>query len=96
MMLTPKEREEAFSIHIDLGKTAKGKVTYPLAFIESVPGLDQMPEKGCALVEYVRHEDGSFELRRFCLAENSDEGGEYGEEDLGSALGDGEKSEEDE
>ncbi len=86
-MLTPEEREEAFPIHIELGKTGKGKVTYPVVFIDA-PGLEQLPEKGCALVEYVRHEDGSIEMRRFCLAENSDEG-EYSTNDLSAAMDDG-------
>lgn len=96
MTLTPEEREEAFPTHIDLGKSGKGKVTYPTVFIEDVPGLEQLPEKGCALLEYVRHDDGSIELRRFCLAENSDESDEYSTNDLSAAMDKGvEEPEED-
>lgn len=90
------EREKAFPIHIDLGskapelslavnKPAKTKKVYPMLFIHGVEDLDQLPEKGCALIEFRRkristNQDGDeepkhsveLEVRAMCLQDEED------------------------
>ncbi len=66
--LSDKEREQAFPVHIELGtkgsdypmpaspsgKKGKPKMHYPTVYIDSVPGLENLPEEGCMLVDYRR------------------------------------------
>lgn len=93
MHLTESQREKAFPIHLELGrslnetvspapekpKKGKGKKYYPTLFIDSVAGLEQLPEEGCILIDYKRRSmtvsqrDGKatcsveLEIRTLCL-----------------------------
>lgn len=98
--MNESQREKAFPIHIELGKRPNStspiqvrdempspKKYYPTLFISDVEGLEQLPEKGCILIDYkrrslsIREEGGKtsasveLEIRTMCLPE------EYGEED---------------
>jgi hypothetical protein len=103
--MSDKEREEAFPIHIPLGRKAdlpmgggkgKGKLHYPMVYVDAIPGLEQLPKEGCMLVEFRRkrlsiEENGDgestagvgLELRVFCLPENFPEDAA---DDLDAAL----------
>ncbi len=101
--LSAEEREEAFPVHIELGrkakdlgmdgKSGKAKMVYPKVYLEAVPGLEQLPAKGCMLVEFVRDElrigkdsaGATIELHTICLMESEAEG-DY--DDLSDKLGD--------
>ncbi len=102
--LSAEEREEAFPVHIELGRKANGmdlpdgkkgksKMVYPKVYIDAVPGIEQLPAKGCMLVEFVRDElrigkdsaGATIELHTICLMESEAEG-DY--DDLGDKLGD--------
>lgn len=66
--LSAKEREEAFPVHIELGKTGgdmpvamvdkkeKSKKYFPTVYIDAIPGLEKLPKEGCMLVEFKRKE----------------------------------------
>jgi len=113
MNLSAKQREAAFPITIELGKSMgdgmssgpvdvmpskkkgeKGKERkfYPTVYIDSMPGLEQLPKEGCMLVEFRRkrlsieeNSDGedttgvTLELRSICLPEGG--GSEDDDED---------------
>ena len=107
MNLSEKQREAAFPVHIDLGKSmgdmktsgpmdaipskkkgekggkAKERKFYPTVYIDSMPGLEQLPKEGCMLVEFRRKRlsieeniEGdetagvTLELRAICLPED--------------------------
>lgn len=83
--LSDAEREKAFPVHIELGDTPAE------LSISKVDGLDQLPDKGCALIEYTKEDDGeggvTLTINTVCLPE--DGGGESDEnesEDLPSAM----------
>ena len=104
MSLSEKEREAEFPVHIELGtEPGKGnspmampenpkKKYYPTLYISGVKGLDQIPEEGCALIDFKRRsitvsdregeKSGSVELEicTLCLQpedEKSEDGGEH-------------------
>lgn len=70
--LTAKQREEAFPVHIELGKDGgdmampvpadavgkkgKSKKYFPTVYIDAIPGLEKLPKEGCMLVEFKRKE----------------------------------------
>lgn len=112
MNLSEKQREAAFPVHIDLGKKEVGmnatnpgspsgkkgkpRTYYPTVYIDSVPGLGQLPKEGCILIKYRRtrlsiDEDASgeettgatIEIHALCLPENM---AEYAMDDLESVL----------
>lgn len=84
-MLSESQREEAFPVHIDLGKKVAGRVSYPVVDFGDTKVSEQLPDEGCALVHFKKSEDGSIEAHRICL---SDEGGEgdYGPKTLESVM----------
>ena len=110
MNMSESDRQKAFPVHIDLGhkvgdtsmpmvvgmksKGAKPRMYYPRVYIDSLPGLEQLPKEGCMLVEFVRTKlsvntptEGKettgveLELRALCLPEDM-------EEDLAETLSD--------
>lgn len=85
MHLSDKQREEAFPIHIELGKKDGDRISYPVVELGDAKGLDRLPEEGCALVHFKKSEDGSLEMHRICLAEDSGDD-DYGPKTLASAM----------
>ena len=70
--MTEEQREEAFPIHIELGRKMpkieevmearndSGKI-YPTLYLSNVKGLEDLPEEGCMLVDFKR---GSMTVHR--------------------------------
>ncbi len=87
-MLSDKQREAEFPIHIDLGEKDGDSVSYPVVDFGGAKGLDQLPDEGCMLVEFKKSDDGSIEAHRICLAaKESDDGeGDYGPKTLASVM----------
>lgn len=67
MHMTESQREKAFPIHIELGKSTdmptavpapvdekKPEKYYPTLYIDNIAGLEQLPEEGCILIDYKR------------------------------------------
>jgi hypothetical protein len=109
--MNEKQRERAFPIHVDLGKkmnetqpampmdavkgTPEKKKYYPTVYISDIPGLEDLPEEGCILVDYKRRSitinkrDGEatcsveLELRTICMPDDYD-----GSEDLSDIVDD--------
>lgn len=64
--MNESQREKAFPIHIELGRTmgvpvpdeATSKPSkekfYPTIFVSDVEGLEQLPKEGCILIDYKR------------------------------------------
>jgi hypothetical protein len=98
--MTEKQREREFPIHVELGKKINNdgimpaqagpnggsskKKFYPTVYISDVAGLEDLPEKGCILVDYKRRSltinqrDGKttcsveLELRTICMPDDYD------------------------
>lgn len=69
-----------------VGKKGKARIFYPTLYIDSVPGLDQLPKEGCMMVRFRRTrlslEEGrdgketagaTLEIRALCLPEGDGE-----------------------
>lgn len=83
--LTADEREKAFPIHIEMGDST-ANFTVP-----KVPGIDQLPDSGCALVEFKRSDDDNGDIvlmiSTICLPKSQDDAEEADEpRDLEDAL----------
>lgn len=74
--MSEEEREAAFPVHIEMDENG------PVIDLGERAKMVNIPQEGCALVDFVRDEDGNLRIKTVCF-----EGDPDSEDSLEQALG---------